>query len=339
MGRYPTDMGFEEWYGIPNSSDESHWAEQPYFDKNMARLSHVLESRKGEKPREVKVYNYAARRQIDLELTEKTIDFMKRTVKAEKPFFVYVPLTQPHMPTIPSRQFTGKTGNGDWADMLAEMDANVGQILDAVKDLNIEEETIFVFSSDNGPEDTWPWRGWAGPWSGSYVTGMEGSCCVPFMIRWPGKIPGNRVSNEMVHEVDLFTTLAKIAGGDIPNDRAIDGMDQTDFLLGKQEKSNREWVPVFQGTALYAMTWRNWKAHFVWQVREDDAPQKLAIPKLFNLYVSPQERPDESPNTLMRHGWVMHAMQKQLALFQQSLKDYPPIPAGTLDPYVPPSKK
>src|SRR5208282_2435293 len=145
-----------------------------------------------------------------------------------------------------SKAFTGKTGNGPFADMLAEMDTNSGRILDEISALGIENDTIVIFSSDNGPEDTIPWRGWAGPWTGTYVTAMEGSLRVPFIIRWPGKVPADRVSNEMVHEVDLYTTLAKIGGADIPTDRAIDGLDQTAFLLGKREKSAREWFPVFQ---------------------------------------------------------------------------------------------
>ncbi|MGH8611573.1 MAG: sulfatase-like hydrolase/transferase, partial [Gammaproteobacteria bacterium] len=205
-GRYPTDQGFDEWYGIPNSSDESIWPQQKYFDPKMAQLEQVMEGRRGEKSRNVKVYDAEARREIDLEVTAKTIDFMKRSVQAGKPFFAYVPLTQVHVPTEPSKQFAGKTGNGDWADVLAQMDWCVGQILDAVTELKIQDNTIFVFTSDNGPEETYPWRGWAGPWSGSHLTAMEASLRVPFIIRWPGRIPAGRVSNEMVHIVDVYTT-------------------------------------------------------------------------------------------------------------------------------------
>src|SRR6185436_2520409 len=98
----------------------------------------------------------------------------------------------------------GKTGHGDFADALAEMDAHVGEILDAIDELRIRDNTIVVFTSDNGPEATWPWRG-------SYFTHMEGSLRTPFIIRWPGRIPAGRVSNEIVHEVDTFTTFAAAA--------------------------------------------------------------------------------------------------------------------------------
>jgi len=219
-GRYPNDQGFDEWYGIPNSSDEALWPHDPDFDPAVAHFEYVMEGRRGEQTRKVKLYDNEARREIDGEVTDRTIDFMQRNAQAGKPFFVYVPLTQPHMPTEASKAFTGKTGNGAWADMLAEMDYNAGRILDAVSALRIQDNTIVIFSSDNGPEDTIPWRGWAGPWSGTYVTAMEGSLRVPFIIRWPGKVPAERVSNEIVHLTDLYATLAKLGGADIPTDRA-----------------------------------------------------------------------------------------------------------------------
>jgi hypothetical protein len=125
-----------------------------------------------------------------------------------------------------------------------------------------------------------------------------------------------------------------MGGADIPSDRPVDGVDQAAFLLGKQEHSAREWFPAYVGTELYAMKWRNWKIHLIWQERIDDPQQKLAFPRLFNLYVTPQERPDESLHTVFRHGWVARAMFKSLAPFQESLKKYPPIPPGTADPYV-----
>ena len=212
-GRYPNDQGFDEWYGIPNSSDESLWPQQADFDSAVAHFEYVMEGRRGEQTRKVKLYDNEARREIDSEVTDHTIDFMQRNAKAGKPFFAYVPLTQPHMPTEASKAFTGKTGNGPWADMLAEMDYNAGRILDAVSALNIQDNTIVIFSSDNGPEETIPWRGWAGPWTGTYVTAMEGSLRVPFIIRWPGKVPAERVSNEIVHVTDLYATARQAGRG------------------------------------------------------------------------------------------------------------------------------
>ena len=336
-GRYPTDQGFDEWYGIPNSSDESFWPQQADFDPAVARLAHVMEGRRGEKSRDVKLYDAEARREIDLELTARAVEFMKRSVKAGKPFFAYVPLTLMHFPTEPSKKFAGSTGHGEWADALAQLDWSVGQMVDAVSKLGIRDDTIFVFASENGAEDIRPWRGWAGPWSGSYATAMEGSLRAPFIVRWPKKIPAGRVSNEIVHVVDLYTTLARLGGAEVPSDRAVDGVDQVAFLLGTQPNSARESFPVFLGTELYAVKWRNWKVHFWWQERMDDTPQKLAIPKAFDLYKTPQERPDESLQTGLSHGWVLHAVFGAITPFQQSLRKYPPIPMGTSDPYQPPA--
>ena len=88
---------------------------------------------------------------------------------------------------------------------------------------------------------------------------MEGSLRVPFIIRWPNRVPAGRVSNEIVHEVDTYTTLAKIAGASVPQDRPIDGVDQNNFLLGKSDKSAREGFPVYVADRLEAVKWRNWK--------------------------------------------------------------------------------
>jgi arylsulfatase A-like enzyme len=207
-------------------------------------------------------YDIVQRRLIDAEITKRSVAFIERQAKAGKPFFAFVSLTQPHLPSQPNPAFAGKTGNGDWADMLAEMDANVAQILDAVDKAGVRDDTIVIFTSDNGPEFIKPWDGWAGPWRGAYFTALEGGIRVPFLIRWPGKIEAGRVSNEIVHGVDLFATFAKIAGAKVPADRPMDSLDQSDFLLGKSEKSAREGFPIWGGNILLAVKWRNWKLHF-----------------------------------------------------------------------------
>jgi arylsulfatase len=105
---------------------------------------------------------------------------------------------------------------------------------------------------------------------------MEGGIRTPFIIRWPGKVPAGRVNNEIVHIVDLFTTLARVGGAEVPKDRPIDGVDQLDFFLGKQETSNREGLPAYVADRLSAVKWRNWKVHFIWQESMYDPPQRLA---------------------------------------------------------------
>lgn len=334
-GRFPTDHGFDEWYGIPRTTDESLWPSDPAAKAVGISFMHIMEGRKGEKSRELAVYDLKQRRLIDTEITRRTIDFMKRNAQNGKPFYAYVPFTLVHFPTLPNPGFEGKTDNGDFADSVVEMDAHVGEILDAIDDLGIRSNTIVVFTSDNGLEATWPWQGSSGPWRGYYFTHMEGSLRVPFIIRWPGKIPAGRVSDEIVHEVDTFTTFASITGAQIPQDRPIDGVDQSDFLLGRSDKSNRDGFPVFVADRLEAVKWKNWKFVFYEDERDWWSPTiKLGEPKAFNLITDPKE---EYPQTGIRSTWSADPAMKIVADFEQSLKQFPPIPPGTPDPYTPPT--
>ncbi|HEY6806334.1 MAG TPA: arylsulfatase [Pyrinomonadaceae bacterium] len=335
QGRLPNDQGFDEWYGIPRTTDEALWTGDAAAKAMNVPLEHIMEGRKGEKSRNLAVYDLEQRRLIDAEITRRTIDFMKRNVQANKPFYAYVPFTLVHFPTLPNPKFAGKTGYGDFPDALAEMDSHVGEILDSIDSLNIRDNTIVVFTSDNGPEATWPWQGSSGGWRGYYFTHMEGSLRAPFIIRWPNRIPAGRVSNEIVHEVDTFTTFAKIAGAAVPKDRAIDGVDQSDFLFGKSEKSNREGFPVFVADRLEAVKWRNWKIVFYEEERDWwTPPTKLGQPKAFNLITDPKE---EYPQTGLLSTWVAGPALKVMLDFEQSLKRYPPILPGTPDPYRPPA--
>jgi arylsulfatase A-like enzyme len=334
QGRLPNDQGFDEWYGIPRTTDETFWPADPQAKAAGVPFEHIMEGSKGEKSRELLVYDLDQRRLIDAEITRRTIDFMKRSVASGRPFYAYVPFTLVHFPTLPNAQFAGKTGFGDFPDALAEMDAHVGQILDAVDNLRIRDNTIVVFTSDNGPEATWPWQGSSGPWRGYYFTHMEGSLRVPFIIRWPNRVSAGRVSNEIVHEVDTYTTFAKIAGASVPKDRPIDGVDQTDFLLGKSEKSAREGFPVFVADRLEAVKWRNWKVVFYDEQRDWwSPPTKLGTPKAFDLITDPKE---EYPATALRNSWNAGPAMKVVTEFEQSLRKYPLIAPGTPDPYTPP---
>jgi arylsulfatase A-like enzyme len=334
QGRLPNDQGFDEWYGIPRTTDEAFWRSEPTVKALGIPLEHIMEGRKGKRSGELVVYDLDQRRLIDAEITRRTVDFMKRSVASGKPFYAYVPFTQVHFPTLPNPKFAGKTGFGDFPDAVAEMDAHVGEILDAIDRLRIRDNTIVVFTSDNGPEATWPWQGSSGPWRGYYFTHMEGSLRVPFIIRWPGRIPAGRVSNEIVHQVDIYTTFAKIAGASVPQDRPIDGLDQTEFLLGESEESSRQGFPVFVADRLEAVKWRNWKVVFYDEQRDWwSPPVKLGTPKAFDLITDPKE---EYPATAVRNTWNAGPAIKIVTEFEQSLKEYPPIAPGTPDPYTPP---
>ncbi len=333
-GRYPKDRGFDEWYGIPRTSNESMFSTMPGFDPAVVGLPYVMEGRKGEPSRELEVYDLEMRRRIDSELVSRTNDFMRRQVKAKKPFFAYVPITQVHFPTLPHRDFAGKTGAGDFADSMVEMDHNVGQIIDEVEKLGIAENTVFLFGSDNGPEFRRPWRGTAGMWRGTYHTSMEGSLRVPFMMRWPGKIAAGRVSNEIVHITDLYNTLARIAGAEVPKDRPIDGVDQLDFFLGKQEKSSREGFVFYIKQEMRAAKWRDWKMHMVWEPEPNTGPVHLETPWIFNVTRDPKEETEVGTEC----SWVRGPFMRMIKGFRDSLQSHPPIPPGAPDDYVPGSR-
>ena len=341
-GRFPTDQGFDEWYGIPNSTDESAYSQLPGFAESGVEETFVMEGRKGQEPRRVRPYRLDYRPLIDGDLTEKAVDFMTRQVKADKPFFLYLPYTATHYPTRPHPEFAGKTGNGDWADILLQIDTYAGRLLDTIDELKIRDNTIFVFTADNGPEaaprgnntltvETGT-QGSAGPWRGTLFTGFEASLRVPFAIRWPGRIPAGTSSNEIVHEMDLFPTFAKLAGGAVPQDRVIDGLDMADFFLGKQEKSGREGVIVYMGEEIFGVKWRNWKVNFKEQDTVFSETRSYGTPRVYNLLTDPQERED----VLFPHTWVPKAALGQLAEHIKSLKASPPIKPGTVDPYQPP---
>ena len=330
-GRYPTDRGFDEWYGIPRTTNESMFTSSAGYDSSVVELPYVVEARKGGAPRNIAVYDLEMRRRIDSDLTSRTIDFMQRQSAAGKPSFAYLPLTQLHYPTLPHADFAGRTGAGDFADAVAEMDYRVGELLDALDELGCAQDTVVIFASDNGPEFRRPWRGTAGPWQGTYHTAMEGGLRAPFMIRWPGRVPAGRVSNEVVHVADLYTTLARIAGAEVPRDRPLDGIDQLDFFSGHAEHSKREGFLYYIKSELRAVKWRNWKLHLVWEREPNDGPVHLESPYLFNLLQDPKEETDLNTSA----SWARTPIRRLMHEFQESLKKVPPIPPGAPDEFDP----
>jgi arylsulfatase len=342
-GRFPTDQGFDEWYGVPNSTDEAVYSSLPGFSESGVAETYVMDARKGETPTRVRPYNLDYRPLIDRDLTDRAIDFMRRQAEAGKPFFVYLPYTATHFPTLPHPDFVGRSGNGLWADLLMQIDSYTGELLDAIDELGVAENTIFAFTADNGPEASdfestnltveTAVHGSAGPWRGTLFTGFEGALRVPFVVRWPGRIAAGGSSDEIVHAMDLFPTFATIAGGTVPDDRPIDGQDMTAFLLGKEEKSGREGFIVYMGSEIFGVKWRNWKLHFKEQDAWSGVLRTYTMPRLYNLLTDPQER----DNVIFPNTWVPKAALAQLEDHIGSLRADPPIPAGARDPYEPPT--
>jgi len=326
-GRFPSDRGFDEWYGIPRTTDETQFTSAPGFDPSVVDLPYIMEGRAGEPSRNVELYDLDARRRIDETLVQRSIDFMQRQQAQARPFFLYLPLVHLHFPTLPHKDFAGRTGHGDFADSMVEMDHRVGEVIDAIERLGLAQDTLFIFCSDNGPEFRAPYRGTAGPWRGTYHTAMEGSLRVPFIARWPGRIAAGRVSNEMLHVTDLFTTLARLAGAQVPADRPIDGIDQLPFLLGERERSAREGFLFYIKNDLRAVKWRDWKLHFYWEPEVNEGKGKLESPYLFNVTRDPKEEMD----VLVYNTWVMGPVLRMVQAFQASCAKWPNTPPGASD--------
>lgn len=334
-GRYPHQRGFDEWYGIPRTTNETMFTSSPGFDATVVDLPYVMEGFAGQPAQDVAVYDLAKRRLIDSELTEKTIDFMRRKKAEDLPFFAYVPLTHLHFPTLPHPDFVGRSEVGDFADSMMEMDHRVGQILDAVDELGMRDETLFIFASDNGPEFRRPWRGTAGPWTGTYHTAMEGGLRVPLIVRWPGKVAPDQVSDDIVHVTDLFSTLICAGGAQAPLDRPIDGVNQLSWWTGVSEKSAREGFLFYIKNELRAVKWRHWKLHFVFESEPNQGTKHLETPWLFNIKRDPKEETDAA----MEDGWVRGPMRKMIRAFDQTLREHKPIPPGIEDSYNPANSK
>ncbi|MCP4900582.1 MAG: arylsulfatase [bacterium] len=343
-GRFPTDQGFDEWYGVPNSTDESVYSSLEGFSDSGVSETFVMDGQKGSVPSKVRPYRLDYRPLIDRDLTDRAASFMKRQAEVGKPFFVYLPYTATHFPTIPHPDFVGKSGSGPWGDLLMQIDSYTGELLDTIDELGIRDDTIFIFTADNGPEalDSGSTtltvetavHGSPGPWRATLFTGFEGALRVPFAIRWPGKIAPDRSSDEIVHAMDLFPTIAKIVGGRVPDDRVIDGIDVSDFLLGKRQESGRDGFVVYMGNDVFGVKWRNWKLHFKEQDSWNGVLREYTMPRVYNLMSDPQER----DNVLFPNTWVPKAALPQLQEHVASLKKYPPVPTGALDPYEPPRR-
>jgi arylsulfatase len=323
-GRAPTHQGFDEWYGIRDSSNEAQAS-------TFGDVPQIWEGRAGEPSRPVKPFDLRTRATLDREVTERTVEFMRRNRRARRPFFAYVPFSLIHFPTLPHPEFAGKTGAGDIGDAMAEMDRNVGVILDAIAALGIERDTIVIWASDGGPEARRPWRGTPGPWRGFYRTALEGGIRTPFLVRWPGRVRGGRASNEIVHGVDVLPTLAAAVGAAVPADRAIDGVDQLAFFEGRTERSARDSFIYFAPPGeVRAVKWRDWKLHYVFQ-EEPTGPVDPEM-RLFNLRSDPREETDVK-------DWnpgVIAAVDAVVAEFWKSVEKHPLIPVGVPDPYTPP---
>ena len=328
-GRYPTGQGFDEWMGIPRSSDRAFWPDSNSFQAGShpgAKFAHVMTAKRGAKPVEREVYDRAKRATIDRDITDYTLDFMERQAAAKTPFFAFVAYTQTHEPVDPHPDFYGSTGNGSFADVLAQTDAYVGDLLAKLNDLKLSNNTIVIFTSDNGREGVPRSFGFTGPWRSGMFSPYEGSLRGPFIVKWPGKIPKGRVSNQMVHQLDVFPTIAQFAGATVPVDRTIDGIDQSQFFMGATDQSARESLVIYIGNTLFGAKWRNWKILLREMDEESYAIREMAYPSVYNLIVDPKEEVPEL--NYLNDTWVDFPLYQVIEDHEASLANDSQLPIG-----------
>ena len=270
-----------------------------------------------------------------------SVNYIREGAASGQPFFLFIAWTRPHYPNYTSAPFEGASRIGRYGDSLMEMDHNTGRVLDAVEAAGIADSTIVVFMSDNGPMRTnvWPDAGSAGQWRGELGDPTEGSIRTIGMIRWPGRIePG--ASNEMFSTMDFFPTFTRIVGANVPTDRPIDGVDQTDFLLGSQKNSSREHLITFTGDQLQAIRWRQFRYYLV-----DITPsgnggfsrqgglagtyRPMHYPLIYNIESDPRE--EFNINTF--RGWVTGHAMRVIQEYRATLNDHPNPPAPNLTHY------
>jgi arylsulfatase len=338
QGRLPNDQGFDEWWGVPNTWDEAGFTSYPLFKESGLKPPMILEGKKGEPSRPVMPLDMTVRTIVDGKyIIPKTIDFIKREAAAKKPFFVYVGYSHMHPPEAVDPNFLGKSveRGGLYSDLVGQMDFQVGQVLDAIKEAGIDDNTIVVLTSDNGNGETLPMGalagGSSGPWRGDFFNlPFEGSYRTCGMIRWPGKVPADVVSDEMLCAEDWLPTLAGMAGASdlVPKDRPIDGIDASAFMLGKSKTTGRDTYMFFGPDGeLMSVKWKIYKTVLCYTEGIDKPIVKPLMPMMYDLSSDPHENWNLFA-TKLDTAWLFKPVMGAAAKYEESVKKYPNIKTG-----------
>lgn len=242
----PTRHGFDYFYGIPYSNDmiPSNTSKKRNFPPLPLMRNETI------------IGKVVDQSNLTLDVTNEALKFIQSN--ADRPFFLYIPHPMVHSPLNASKDFEGKSDNGIYGDAVEEIDWSVGQILSKLQELDIDENTMVVFTSDNGPTR----KGVATPLRGNKSTTYEGGIRVPFLARWPGKIPKGSTFDGITSTMDLLPTFTRFAGGDIPDDRKLDGKDISKILLGiEKSASPYEAFYYYEQAHLTAVRSGDWKLH------------------------------------------------------------------------------
>lgn len=319
----PTSNGFDSYFGIPYSNDmdrvndaprgrESFWAPKvEYWNVPLMRDLKIVE-----RP--------ADQTTITRRYAEEAASFIKKN-KDEK-FFLYLPHSLPHVPLFRSKEFEGKSLRGLYGDVIEEIDWSVGHVLQTLRELKLDDNTIVWFTSDNGPWLTFnDHGGTAGLLREGKGTTWDGGMREPSICWWPGTIPAGQVSAELGTTMDIYATSLALAGATLEKDRIVDGYDLTESLKGNS-KSPREIVYYYRGTRLMALRKGPWKAHFATQESYTGNNKRIEHdpPVLYNLEVDPSEKwnvAEKHPEVIAEikaaadaHGKTVLAVPSQLEI-------------------------
>ena len=355
----PTNHGFDEFFGNLYHLNAEEEPEAPYWPKDDQEFLKaynprgVIKASADGKIEDTGPLTKKRMETIDDETTAAAIDFMGRQVKQKKPFFTWMNTTRMHVFTHVRESMRGQSGmlGNEYADGMIEHDGDVGKLLKALDDLGIAENTIVVYTTDNGPNQfSWPDAATT-PFRSEKDTNWEGAFRVPAMVKWPGHIQPGQVSNGMVSGLDWFPTLLAAAGDPDVKSRLLngwqpagssttfkdhlDGYNQLDYITGKSDKSARNDFYYFDDDGgLVATRYDDWKVVF----KEQPAAGGFAVwqtpfitwrlPKLFNLRMDPYERADtvsdQYNDWLVRNDYLLVKGQLQGAAFLETFVKYPP---------------
>jgi arylsulfatase A-like enzyme len=256
--------------------------------------------------------------------TAESLDFIRKN--AAKPFFLFFSHTMPHVPIAAAERHRGKSAGGLYGDVIEALDESTGKVLDLLTELKLDDNTLVIFTSDNGP---WLAKGenggFATPLRGGKGGSYEGGMRVPCIMRWPGKIPAGTTSREIVVNFDLMPTLARITGTEVPSDRIIDGKDITDLMFAKpQAKSPHEAFFYYSGNRLHAVRSGKWKLKVPTTLREEyseylkiENPETVIPRALYDL----ESDPGEQKSVLADHPAVAERLQAMIESARADLGD------------------
>ena len=311
----PTKQGFDSYFGIPYSNDmtidpeHARFAKDCLFLEGMSKekaraeaLRHKVPLMRGEEIVEYPVDQAT----LTQRYTAEALKFIRE--KRDNPFFIYLPHTMVHVPLAASDPFRGKSAGGLLGDAIEELDWSVGQIMETLKELKLDERTLVIFTSDNGAA-----VGSSAPWRGKKASNYEGGVREPCIMRWPGRIPAGTTCERIAGNIDLLPTFAKLVGADLPKDRILDGRDITPLLFDPKTGPVRDTHLYFAANqSLAAIRQGDWKLFLTAPTargkgKKGKAPQEAknvpSGPVLYNLANDPGEANDvsaEHPDVVTR---------------------------------------